>query len=85
MQYRFRCWLCTAFRKQIARNVTVVQIREMKQSQSGARANLPYFELKFPVTVNELKIGTVRGDEPGSVSSSRERDEYVEMQVAELI
>jgi hypothetical protein len=49
------------------------------------RVRLPYFELESPVAVNQLKIGTVRGDEPGTMRSSRERDEYVEMQVSELV
>ena len=39
----------------------------------------PYFEREFSVAVNHLKIGTVRGDEPSSMRSSRERDEYVEI------
>jgi len=43
---------------------------------------LPYLKLDFSVTVNELKIGTVRGEEPGTLRSRRECDEYVEMQVA---
>jgi hypothetical protein len=36
---------------------------------------LPEFELKFSVAVDYFEIGTVIGDEPGAVRSSRERDE----------
>jgi hypothetical protein len=46
--------------------------------------SLPDFELKLSVTVNHLKIGTVRGNKPSSMRSSRERDEYIKMEVAEL-
>jgi hypothetical protein len=47
--------------------------------------DLPYFELQFSVPVDHLKIGAVTGDEPGFMRSSRERNENVEMQVAELV
>src|SRR5271166_4424720 len=59
--------------------------RCLRHSGRLERGNLPYFELEFSVAINHLKVGTVRGDEPGSMRSSRERDEYVEMQVAKLV
>jgi hypothetical protein len=53
-------------------------------SCESGHLHLPYFELEFSISVNQLKIGTIRGDEPGSVRSGRERNENVKMQVAEL-
>lgn len=35
--------------------------------------------------VDYFEVGAVRGDQPGAVRSSRERDEYIKMQVAELV
>jgi len=46
---------------------------------------LPYFELKFPVGADHFKIGAVGGNQPGTVRPRRERDEHVEMQIAQLV
>src|SRR5690349_23180334 len=35
--------------------------------------------------VDYFEVGAVRGDQPGAVRSSREHDDYIKMQVAELV
>ena len=46
---------------------------------------LPYFELKPPVNTNQFKIGAVGSDQPRPIRSCGERDEHVEMQIAQLV
>ena len=43
---------------------------------------LPHFQLDLAITIDELEIGPIRGDETGAVGAGGESDENVEMQVA---
>ena len=56
----------------------------MPQGGLAAMLGLPYFEFKFPVGADRFKIGAVGGDQAGGVRPCSERDEHIEMQVAQL-
>jgi len=51
----------------------------------GLVSKLPYLELESAVTIDHFKIGTVGGNQAGAVRARGERDEHVEMQVAQLV
>jgi hypothetical protein len=56
----------------------------MISSLASQILELPYLKLEFPVTVDQFKIVQIGGDQAGTVSACRERDEDIEVQVAQL-
>ena len=49
------------------------------------RTGLPYLKVEFAVAIDHFEIGAVRSDQAGAMRAGGERDEHVEMQIAELI
>src|SRR5260370_15706707 len=45
---------------------------------------LPGFQLEFPILANQLKVRTIRRDEACTMGTCGQRDQYVEVQIAEL-
>jgi hypothetical protein len=45
---------------------------------------LPHFQLEFPVLPNQLEIGTIRRNQPRSVGTRGQRDQHIEVQIAQF-
>ena len=48
-------------------------------------ALLPQLDKDFSITIDQLEIGAVGSDEAGAVRPRGERDQYVEMQIAQFV
>src|ERR1035437_8604678 len=44
----------------------------------------PNLQLEIPVLVNQLEVGAIRSDEFGPVASRGQRDQYIEVKIAQL-
>src|SRR5260370_2361349 len=46
---------------------------------------LPGFQLEFPILPNQLKVRAIRRNEARAMGSCRERNEHIEVQIAQLV